>query len=241
MMDFKDEFSTSANQPNSFNQSNLPNSFNQSNQPNLPNQFNQSILPDQLSQSNQLSQPNQPPVPMVGRTNRKVFWGVMLAATVLLGFLFSGVSSGLIALAANLPIPFTITAKSLTGTNFHLYPGISSADGTTPVVVNTLDGSLTDQVISKSFQILGKTITLKLSAGGGKTPVTVTGLVTDISALSADSAHFQNLVLSTNPGLGAGLDQKATSVTLTNLNISSPYLSANTITLPNLTISLTMS
>lgn len=180
------------------------------------------------------------PVPMVGRTNRKVFWGVMLAATVMMGFLFSGVSSGLIALAANLPIPFTITAKSLTGTNFHLYPGISSADGTTPVAVNTLDGSLTDQVISKSFQLLGKTITLKLSAGS-KTPVTVTGLVTDVSSLSADSAHFQNLVLNTNPGLGAGLDQKASSVTLTNLNISSPYLSANTITLPNLTVTITVS
>jgi hypothetical protein len=191
-----------------------------------------------------LTPPNQPtaliPPPMVGRTNRKIFWSVMLAATVMLGFLFSGVSSGLIAMAANLPIPFTITAKSLTGTNFHLYPGISSADGKTPVVVNTLDGSLTDQVISKSFQILGKTITFKLSAGT-KTPVTVTGLVTDISALSADSAHFQNLVLSTDPGLGVGLDQKATSVTLTNLNISSPYLSANTITLPDLTVSLTIS
>jgi hypothetical protein len=191
-----------------------------------------------------LTPPNQPaaliPPPMVGRTNRKIFWGVMLAATVMLAFLFSGVSSGLVALAANLPIPFTITAKSLTGTNFHLYPGISSADGKTPVAVNTLDGSLTDQVISKSFQILGKTITFKLAAGS-KTPVTVTGLVTDVSSLSADSAHFQNLVLSTDPGLGVGLDQKASSVTLTNLNISSPYLSASSITLPDLTVSLTIS
>jgi hypothetical protein len=191
-----------------------------------------------------LTPPNQPVAliapPMVGRTNRKIFWGVMLAATVMLGFLFSGISSGFIALAANLPIPFTITAKSLTGTNFHLYPGISSADGTTPVAVNTLDGSLTDQVISKSFSLLGKTITLKLSAGS-TTPVTVTGLVTDVSSLSADTAHFQNLVLSTNPGLGAGLDQKASSVTLTNLNISSPYLSASSITLPNLTVTLTIS
>lgn len=179
-------------------------------------------------------------VPLVGRTDRRIFWGVMLGACVVLVFIFSGVSSGLIAMAANLPIPFTITATKLTGTNFHLFPGISSADNTTPVAVNTLDGTLTDQVISKSFSVLGKTITLKLSAGS-KTPVTVTGLVTDVSALSAGSASFQNLVLNTDPTLGAGLDQKASSVTLTNVNISSPYLSASSITLPDLTVALTIS
>ena len=183
---------------------------------------------------------NPEPVIMVGKTNLKVFWSIMFAASVVLAFIFSGVSSGLIALAADMPIPFTITADKLTATNFHLYPGISSADNTTPVVVNTLDGTLTNQVISKSISVLGKTITVKLAAGS-KTPVTVTGLLTDVSAFSAEGASFQNLVLNTNPSLGAGLDQKASSVTFTNVNISSPYLSASSISLPNLTVSLSIS
>src|SRR5579884_2568851 len=159
-----------------------------------------------------------PPV-MVGKTDRKIFWSVILAATIGQIIIFSGISSGLIALAASLPVPMTITATTLTGTNFHLYPGVSSADNTTPVAINTLDGSLSNQVISKSVTILGKTVTLKLSAGTQQTPATVTGLVTDVSAFGAGTAHFDNLIISTNPDLGAGFDQKASSVRFNNITI----------------------
>jgi hypothetical protein len=181
-----------------------------------------------------------PPV-MVGKTDRRVFWGVILAAIIGQIIIFSGISSGLIALAASLPVPMTITATTLTGTNFHLYPGVSSADNTTPVAINTLDGSLSNQVISKSVTILGKTVTLKLSAGTQQTPATVTGLVTDVSAFGAGTAHFDNLIISTNPDLGAGFDQKASSVRFNNITITSPYLSASSITLPNLTVAITIS
>lgn len=184
---------------------------------------------------------NPAPIVMVGKTDRRIFWSVILAATIGQIIIFSGISSGLIALAASLPIPMTITATTLTGTNFHLYPGVSSADNSTPVAINTLDGSLSNQVISKSVTILGKTVTLKLSAGTQQTPATVTGLVTDVSAFGAGTAHFQNLIISTNPDLGAGFDQKATSVRFNNVTITSPYLSASSITLPNLTVSITIS
>jgi len=178
---------------------------------------------------------------MVGKTDRRIFWSVILAATIGQLIIFSGISSGLIALAASLPIPMTITATTLTGTNFHLYPGVSSADNATPVAINTLDGSLVNQVISKSVTILGKTVTIKLSAGTEQNPATVTGLVTDVSAFGAGTAHFQNLVLSTNPDLGAGFDQKATSVLFNNVTITAPYLSASSITLPNLSLSVIIS
>jgi hypothetical protein len=176
------------------------------------------------------------PVPvMVGKTDRRIFWSVILAATIAQIIMFSGISSGLIALAANLPIPMTITATTLTGTNFHLYPGVSQADNATPVAINTLDGSLTNQVISKSVTILGKTVTLKLTAGT-KTPATVTGLVTDVSVFDAGTAHFQNLILSTNPAVGSGFDQRADNVRFNNITITSPYLSASSITLPDLSL-----
>jgi hypothetical protein len=195
---------------------------------------------DDANTNNTNSVVNPAPPVMVGKTDSRIFWSVILAATIGQIIIFSGISSGLIALAASLPIPMTITATSLTGTNFHLYPGVSSADNATPVAINTLDGSLSNQVITKSVTILGKTVTLKLSSGT-TTPATVTGLVTDVSAINANTAHFQNLILSTNPDLGAGFDQRATSVHFNNITITSPYLSASSITLPNLTLSITIS
>ncbi|HTI14680.1 MAG TPA: DUF6230 family protein [Dictyobacter sp.] len=178
-------------------------------------------------------------VQMVGKTNFKVFWGVLLISALLLAFISVEVSSGAVAMAANLPIPFTITADTLNGTNFHLYPGVSSADNTTPVAINQMDATLVNQVITKNVQILGRTVTIKLAAGTESHPVVVTGLTTDVSSLSASSASFHNLVLNTAPGYG--FDQRASTVTLNNVTISSPYLSANSITLPGLSLTLAIS
>ncbi|MBX5458818.1 MAG: hypothetical protein IRZ31_18145 [Thermogemmatispora sp.] len=177
-------------------------------------------------------------LPPVGRTNRTVFWSVMLLAALVLFGMLGAVENGAIALAAAAPLPVTVQAKVLQAKNFHLYPGISPADNSTPVAVNQLDGTITDLVISKSISLgpLG-TVTVKLEAGQN-TPVSVTGLTNDATGLQADEGQFQNLVLSTGPN---PFDQTATSATLTNLTINSPYQAANSITLPGLTLSITHS
>jgi hypothetical protein len=177
-------------------------------------------------------------LPPVGRTNRTIFWSVMLVATLVLFGMFGAVENGAIALAAAAPVPVTVQAKVIQGAHVHIYPGISPADNSTPVAINQFDGSITDLVISKSISVgpLG-TFTIKLEAGQN-TPVSVTGLTNDATALSMDEGQFQNLVLSTGPD---PFDQTASSATLTNVTITSPYQAANSITLPGLTLSITHS
>lgn len=181
---------------------------------------------------------NAASTPMVGKTDRRIFWGAMLASFLVLGFMTFMISSGAVAMAASTPIPFTIQASVIKGTNFHLYPGISGADHSTPVAVNTLDGTIADQVISKTIQVpvIGP-VTMKLSAGSNGKPVTVTGLTTDLSSYNSSSSSFSNMDLTT--GTANGFEQDATSAELDNVTINSPYLQVNSITLPGLSVSIT--
>jgi hypothetical protein len=176
-----------------------------------------------------------PAIPMVGKTDRKVFWSVMLAALVVLTFMTYLVSSGAVAMAASLPIPFTIQAAEIKGTDFMLYPGISQADNSTPVAVNTMNCTIASMVISKTLQVpvIGA-VTVKFTAGS-TTPATLNGLTTDVAALNADNASFGGMALTAG---GHGLDQSASTVTLDNVTINSPYLMVNSITLPGLSVSI---
>jgi len=176
------------------------------------------------------------PQPMSGgRTDRKVFWIVLMLSLFALTGMVSLVSKGAIAMAAAVPVPFTIQATTLSGRNFHLYPGISQADNSTPVAVNQMDCTIADLVITKPISIPGLgTITVKMSAGNG-TPANLTGLTTDVAALGTSSAVFQGLSINTGPD---ALDLTAPTATLNNPNISSPYLLVNSITLPGLSLSL---
>ncbi|HEX4206620.1 MAG TPA: DUF6230 family protein [Ktedonobacteraceae bacterium] len=194
----------------------------------------QSQVPVSQSQGNG----NATAAPMVGGTDRRIFWGVMLASFLVLGFMTFMVSSGAVAMALTTPIPFTIQASVIKGTNFHLYPGVSGSDHSTPVAVNTLDGTIANQVISKTVQIpaIGP-VTMKLSAGSGSTPVKVTGLTTDLSSYNSSSSSFSNMDLTT--GTANGFQQDASSAELDNVTINSPYLMVNSITLPGLSVSIT--
>jgi hypothetical protein len=175
--------------------------------------------------------------PIIGRVNRSIFWPVMLASLLVLCGMGVLVSRGAIAMAATLPVPFTVQASSINATSFKLYPGLSKADNATPVGVNQLDGTLSNLVISKtiSLPVIGN-VTVSLKAGQN-TPVNVSGLTTDVSALTASSATFQNQSVSSSEN-GNPFEVDATSATLTNADISSPYLFANSITLPGLSLSI---
>ncbi|BCL83245.1 hypothetical protein ccbrp13_57100 [Ktedonobacteria bacterium brp13] len=180
-------------------------------------------------------QPEQNPA--IGAVNRSIFWPVMLVALLLLGGIATLVSRGAIAMAAAVPVPVTVTSSMIKTTKFRLYPGISQADGASPVAVNQLDGTLSNLVITKtvSLPVIGNvTVTLK---AGQNTPVSTTGLTTDLAALSSESATFVGQSVSSNAN-GNAFEIDAQAVTLNNITINAPYMIANSMTLPGLTLSV---
>src|SRR5260370_35617001 len=89
---------------------------------------------------------------IIGQTNRKVFWSVVLAGIFLMITMVFALSSQLIALAAvALPIDLTITAERINATKFSMVPRQSSADGKTPVAAATRDPTFTTQRIATSL------------------------------------------------------------------------------------------
>ncbi|GLV53564.1 hypothetical protein KDH_04170 [Dictyobacter sp. S3.2.2.5] len=175
--------------------------------------------------------------PVIGRVNRSIFWSVMLVALLVLGGITTLISKGAIAMAAAVPVPVTVTASSIKTTRFRLYPGISQADNTSPVAVNQLDGTLANLVITKivPLPVIGNvTVTLK---AGQNTPVSTTGLTTDLAGLSSDSATFGGQAVSSNAN-GNAFEIDAQSATLNNITINAPYMIANSMTLPGLSLSV---
>lgn len=174
-------------------------------------------------------------LPMIGQTRKTLFWVILLIALLALSALVNLASRGAIAMAATIPVPFTTTNQSIRATNFRLYPGVSQADKSSPVVVQQLDATITGMKVIKKFSLMGHTITFTMSAGNS-TPVTASGLTIDANSLNVDNVHFSNMTLSA--GGNGGLENDASSATFTNATIISPFLLANSMTLPGLSISL---
>lgn len=203
--------------------------------PNIPGQGEILNSPKLNINLDAMNQGEETPLPIIGRTDRKVFWIVLMVSLFALTGMVSLASKGAIAMAAAVPVPFTIQAKTLAGRNFHLYPGVSQADNSTPVAVNQMDCTITNLVITKQIPVPGiGNITIKMSAGSS-TPANLTGLTTDVAALGTSSTSFQNLSINTGPD---SLDLTSPSATLNDANISSPYLLVNSITLPGLSLSI---
>jgi hypothetical protein len=197
--------------------------------------FTEEILNNPNLHDEDQKQPEQNPA--IGAVNRSIFWPVMLVALLLLGGIATLVSKGAIAMAAAVPVPVTVTSSMIKTTKFRLYPGISQADGASPVAVNQLDGTLANLVITKtvSLPVIGNvTVTLK---AGQNTPVSTTGLTTDLAALSSESATFVGQSVSSNAN-GNAFEIDAQAVTLNNITINAPYMIANSMTLPGLTLSV---
>ncbi|HLZ58979.1 MAG TPA: DUF6230 family protein [Ktedonosporobacter sp.] len=173
---------------------------------------------------------------IIGKTDRRIFWPIMLVGVFLMGVMIYSFSNGLLVLAATaLPGDFTITADSINATNFSLVPGAAQSDNKTPVAVIKMDATIKNQVITRH---LGP-ITVKVSAGNNGTPVTVTGLTVDATSIDAGNAQFTNLVLTTGPN-GDTFQQSANTQVLTNATINAPYLVANSITLPGLSVAISI-
>lgn len=182
-------------------------------------------------------------LPDIGQTNKALFWSILLVALLAFAGLLTLASSGAIALAATIPVPFTVQTSSLSGTGVQMYPGLSSSSDGSPVAVMKLDASIVGMTVTKSFSAMGHTITVTLKAGpDSQHAVTANGLMMDANSLSADSASFQNMSLDSGSTLGTGgLGIGATTANITNATIQSPFLTANSITLTGLSINISIS
>lgn len=176
-------------------------------------------------------------LPMIGQTRKSLFWVILLIALLALTALVNLASRGAIAMAATIPMPFTTTNQSIQARNFKLYPGISQADKSTPVVVQQLDATIVGMKVIKTFSVMGHTVTFTMSAGDHGTPVTTNGLLIDANSVKVDNVQFNNMTLNSNAN--GGLENDAGTATFTNATIISPFLLANSMTLPGLSVSLT--
>lgn len=172
-----------------------------------------------------------------GTTNRRVFWATMAPSLLALLGMVMLVANGIVAIAAALPGTFTLTNGTLNAQQFHLYPGLSQSDSSTPVAVIQLSGTISNMTITRQFTapVIG-TVNLNLTAGQ-KTPVTISGLTVDATGQTADQANFQGMSISS--GGAHGFDINAPSATFNNQVVTTPYLLVSGITLPGLTLSIT--
>lgn len=177
-------------------------------------------------------------VPLVGKTHRLTYSVTLLVSFALLAVLSIFIANGAVAVAATLPGTFNIKASSIQGTGFNLTPGIINGK---PVAVNTLTtATIADEVITKNIPLGGGlVVTVTITSGGGAGgPATATNLLTDIQNQASDSATLTNFKLTDVSSPLDLVQQTADAATLTNVSIDSPFLSASSITLPNLSISI---
>lgn len=181
----------------------------------------------------------------LGRVKWKRFAVILLPAAAIAGTLIGLTAKGV--LAANISVSgqqFLVTSSELNGTGFEQFGGqVNESNGTVhPVVVSAINqATLADLCQSVTIG----PITLRLTAGGGGTPVSASNLIVDASALSGN-ATFRNITigqdaggLTSDPGTSgpSGMfGEQAESVKIDNLVQHTWLTTAGTFTLPGLSL-----
>jgi Family of unknown function (DUF6230) len=161
---------------------------------------------------------------------------------ILVGLTASGVLASSISVSGQ---PFTVTASNLSGSPFAQYgAALPTAQGTKPVAVSVIGaGKLTN--LCQSVSVGG--LTLRLTAGGGNTPVSADNLVVAADSLSGD-ATFKNITIGQDAGqmgvsgvtpapTSGSFGEMADSVSIDNLRQNTFLTTAGTFTLPGLSLS----
>ncbi|MBO0795060.1 MAG: hypothetical protein J2P36_29495 [Ktedonobacteraceae bacterium] len=172
----------------------------------------------------------------VGRITPHIFWFTLSASLVVFAGLLSLIPSGALALAVNLPTPFTITADKLIVRNSRLIIGRSRAFGI-PAAITFGDIEAHNIRITKEVElpIVGRVV-LTLTAGKDA-PAFLNGSRTDITALHAGNAQITNQVATIQADNGFQIT--ADEEVFTNVTIKAPFASADSATLPGLTLTVT--
>ena len=212
-------------------------------------------------------------VPVTGRTRWRRFLLVMAPAyAAVAGIVYLVLTGSLAVTFAISGTPFTVTADKLqstgvdgNGMGFYQFGELNfQGDGTAVGQIESVVPSAQLTNLCQSVTVFP--LTLRITAGGGDTPVSATNLTVDVSQLQAGSATFSNINIGqdlhefTNPQIrfpvsrgdengGSGgpnvttaqvpqgwFGQTATGVTITGLRQTANATSAATFTLPNLNL-----
>jgi hypothetical protein len=174
--------------------------------------------------------------PVEGRTNWKLFGAVMGGGLAAIGAMTGLVMKGMVALALDIPVTsFEVNAQQIQGSPFSLVPADPQSDPAQGAKVK-MSGDLTGMKITKPIDLtkygLGKWDVI-IQAGGGSTPVHASGMTVYASSLGGDTASFNNLTMD-----GATSGMSAPNINMQNANLVVPYLSTDSITLPNMSLSI---
>jgi hypothetical protein len=190
-----------------------------------------------------------------GRVRWRRFALLFVPAVGVTGLLLGLTAEG--ALAASFSISgqqFQVSANSLTGTGFQQFGTVDEEVGNKPVAVAESEiGSahITNlcQSVVANFPLGLGTYTLRITAGGGSTPVSASSLIIDANQLSGSTATFDNIhigqdasTLNAVPGVPDGaagtFGQQASGISISGLRQTAYSTSAGTFTLPGFGLSL---
>jgi hypothetical protein len=165
----------------------------------------------------------------------------LAVAGILVGFTAEGAIASSISVSGQ---EFLVTASQFNATGFEQFGGaVSNANGQQPVIITAMHNATIDN-LCQSVTI--GPVTLRLTAGGGGTPVTASNLIVDASSQTGSLATFHNITigqdagtLTEDPGTtgtSGGFGQQADTFQLNNLVQHTWLTTAGTFTLPGLSI-----
>lgn len=149
---------------------------------------------------------------------------------------------------------FVIKANSISGTNFELIPAVGDTEKQSawPQAQVTMDSvSIVGLNLSKELDVSalfpGVVDMVKVVITATDT-TTGNGLVLNTTGIEADSASFNTLLIderfnashpnSITPATGAEIGLKASSLTLTNAQLNTHYMTTTSITIPGMSLGL---
>jgi hypothetical protein len=178
--------------------------------------------------------------PRYGRVRWRRFGIVMVPAALVAAVLIALTAKG--AVAASFAVSgqqFTVTANSLNGTGFEQYGSTyKEANGKEQPVAVSVIRNATLANLCQSVKVMG--VTLRITAGGGSTPVTASNLVVGATDLSGN-ATFNNISVGQDAstldqagetGQAGTFAQQASSVSITNVHQLAWSTTAGTFKLP---------
>lgn len=178
--------------------------------------------------------------PGYGRVRWRRFGLVMLPAAIVAAVLISLTAKG--AVAASFAVSgqqFTVTATKLDGTGFEQFGStFKQSDGKSQPVAVSVIRNATLSHLCQSVKVLG--VTLRITAGGGSTPVTAQNLVVGATDLSGN-ATFSNINVGQDAstldqagetGQAGTFGQQASGVSITNVHQVAWSTTAGTFKLP---------
>jgi hypothetical protein len=164
----------------------------------------------------------------------------MLPAAIVAAVLISLTAKG--AVAASFAVSgqqFTVTATKLDGTGFEQFGStFKQSDGKSQPVAVSVIRNATLSHLCQSVKVLG--VTLRITAGGGSTPVTAQNLVVGATDLSGN-ATFSNINVGQDAstldqagetGQAGTFGQQASGVSITNVHQVAWSTTAGTFKLP---------